>query len=50
MTLNSGAEDVPGVPKQGILEGWLYNLGKAHSNQLAFLYVNSFSMESAKPS
>lgn len=44
---------MPGVPKpmakQGILEGWFNNLGKAHSNYMVFLYVNNCSVEKAKP-
>lgn len=41
---------MPGVPKpmakQGILEGWFNNLGKAHSNYMVFLC----SVEKVKPS
>lgn len=37
------------MAKQGILEGWFNNLGKAHNNSMVFLYVSNFSVEKAKP-
>lgn len=38
MAGKSGAEDMTGVAKQGILEGRFYNLRKAHSSQMVSLY------------